>query len=64
MSATELRPAFRQRFRAVTRQIWSLHVGRGIARTAMVSVALLAAVAAVDYIFELPWSARAGLLAG
>jgi Domain of unknown function (DUF4175) len=63
MSATELRPAFRQRFRAVTRQIWSLHVGRGIARTAVVAVALLAAVAAVDYIFELPWPARAGLLA-
>jgi hypothetical protein len=63
MSATELRPAFRQRFRAVTRQIWSLHVGRGVARTAGVATALLAAAAAVDYLFELPWPARAVLLA-
>jgi hypothetical protein len=63
MSATELRPAFRQRFRTVARQIWSLHVGRGVARTAVAAAALLAAVAAVDYLFELPWPARAGLLA-
>src|SRR5262245_7216110 len=64
MPATELRPAFRQRFRAVTRQIWSLHVGRGIARTTVAAAALLAALAAVDYFFELSWSARAGLLVG
>jgi hypothetical protein len=63
MSTTELRPAFRQRFRAVTRQIWSLHVGRGLARIAVVAAALLAAAAAADYFFELSWLARAGLLA-
>ncbi len=63
MSATELRPAFRQRFRAVTRQIWSLHVGRGVARTIVAIAAWLAAAAAVDYFFELSWPARAGLLA-
>jgi hypothetical protein len=62
MSATELRRAFRQRFRAVTRQIWSLHVGRGLALTAVVAVALVAIAAAVDYVYELPWLARAGLL--
>src|SRR5262245_59770313 len=60
---TELRPVFRQRFRTVTRQIWSLHVGRGVARTAVVAALLLAATAAVDYIFELSWPIRAGLLA-
>lgn len=60
---TELRPVFRQRFRAVTRQIWSLHVGRGVARTAVVAAALLAAAAAIDYIFELPWVIRAVLAA-
>jgi hypothetical protein len=63
MSTIELRPAFRQRFRAVTRQIWSLHVGRGVARTVVAAVALLAAVAAVDYFFELSWPIRAGLAA-
>jgi hypothetical protein len=63
MSATELRPAFRRRFRAVTRQIWSLHVGRGVARTVLVVAALVAAAAAVDYVFELSWTARAGILA-
>jgi hypothetical protein len=63
MSTIELRPAFRRRFRAVTRQIWSLHVGRGIARTAAVVAVLLAVVATVDYFFELSWPARAGLLA-
>ena len=63
MSLTELRRAFRQRFRAVTRQVWSLHVGRGVARTAVAAAALLAAFAAVDYVFELPWPARAALLA-
>jgi hypothetical protein len=62
-TATELRPAFRRRFRAVRRQIWSLHVGRGVALTAVAAAALLAAAAAVDYLFELPWPARAGLLA-
>src|SRR5262245_47045825 len=65
MSATEteLRPLFRRRFRAVTRQIWSLHVGRGVARTTVAVVALLAALAAADYFFELSWLARASLLA-
>jgi len=62
MSVTELRPAFRQRFRTVARQIWSLHVVRGLALTAVVAVALGALVAAVDYVYELPWLARAGLL--
>src|SRR5262249_27198506 len=65
MSATEtdLRPRFRQRFRAVTRQIWSLHVGRGLALTAVVASVLLVAIAAADYIFELSWLVRGGLLA-
>jgi hypothetical protein len=63
MSTIELRPAFRQRFRAVTRQIWLLHVGRGVAQTAVMAAALLAVAAVVDYIFELPWLARAGLAA-
>jgi hypothetical protein len=63
MSTTELRPAFRRRFRAVTRQIWSLHVGRGIALTAVVAAALLAAAAAGDYVFEFSWPVRAGLMA-
>src|SRR4051812_16148919 len=62
MSATELRRSFRQRFRTVGRQIWSLHVGRGVALTAVVAVALVALAAAVDYVYELPWLARAGLL--
>src|SRR5262249_58956240 len=35
----------------------------GGARTAVVAAALVALVAAVDYVFELPWLARAGLLA-
>jgi hypothetical protein len=56
---TELRPAFRQRFRTVTRQIWSLHVCRGIAQTVVAVAALLAVAAVIDYIFELPWLARA-----
>src|SRR5436309_6026628 len=60
---TELRPAFRRRFHAVTWQIWSLHVGRGVARTAVAAAVLLASAAAVDYIFEWSWPARAGLLA-
>src|SRR5881409_1535285 len=63
MPATELRPAFRRRFRAVARQIWSLHVGRGVARTVLVAAALVTAVAAVDYVYELSWAVRAGLLA-
>jgi hypothetical protein len=62
MSVTELRPAFRRRFRAVTRQIWALHVTRGVALTALVAAALVALAAAADYVFELPWLARAGLL--
>src|SRR5919201_1507404 len=63
MPATELRQAFRRRFRAVARQIWSLHVGRGVARTVVVAAVLLAAAATADYFFELSWAARAGLLA-
>src|SRR5262245_46673038 len=63
MSTIELRPAFRQRFRSVTRQIWSLHVGRGVALTIVAAAALLTAMAAVDYFFELSWPVRAGLLA-
>jgi hypothetical protein len=62
MSATELRPAFRRRFRAVARQIWALHVSRGVALTAMVAAALVGLAAAADYVYELPWLARAGLL--
>jgi len=61
MSTIELRPAFRRRFLAVTRQIRSLHVGRGIARTAVVAAVLLAAATAVDYFVELSWPIRAGL---
>ena len=61
MSATELRQSFRRRFRAVARQIWSLHVGRGVARTVLVAAVLVAAVATADYFFELSWAARAGL---
>src|SRR5437899_10709802 len=63
MYTTELRPAFRRRFHAVTWQIWSFHVGRGVARTAVAAAVLLASAAAVDYIFEWSWPARAGLLA-
>jgi hypothetical protein len=62
MSATELRPAFRRRFTAVARQIWTLHVSRGVALTALVAAALVALAAAADYLYELPWPARAGLL--
>jgi hypothetical protein len=47
----------------VTCQIWSLHVGRGVARTVVVAAVLLAAAAAIDYLFEWSWPARAGLLA-
>src|SRR5262245_35369159 len=63
MSVTELRPAFRRRFRAVARQIWSLHVGRGLAGTVLVAAALVAVAAAADYVYELPWVVRAGILA-
>jgi hypothetical protein len=63
MTAIELRQVFRRRFRAVTRQIWSLHVGRGIARTILVATVLVVVVAAADYVYELPWAIRAGLLA-
>src|SRR5262245_39408035 len=63
MIATGLRPAFRRRLPAGARQIWSLHVGRGVARTVLVAAALVAVIAAADYFFELPWLARAGLFA-
>src|SRR5687767_13178534 len=63
MSATELRQGFRRRFRAVARQIWSLQVGRGLARTVVVAAVLVAAVATADYFFELSWGVRAGLMA-
>src|SRR6516225_8558637 len=63
MSALELRQAFRRRFRAVARQIWSLHVGRGVARTVLVAAVLVASIATVDYFFELSWAVRAGVLA-
>src|SRR5687767_1108235 len=63
MSATELRQSFRRRFRAVARQIWSLHVGHGIARTVLVAAALVATFATADYFLELSWEARAGLAA-
>src|SRR6266516_206251 len=48
MSATALRQSFRRRFRAVARQIWSLHVGRGVALTGLVAAgaAVVAALAA------------------
>jgi len=62
MSPTELRQAFRRRFRAVTRQIWSLYVGRGIARTVLVAAVLAAVVATADYAYELSWWTRAGLM--
>jgi hypothetical protein len=62
MSATELRPAFRRRLRAVARQIWALHVTRGVALTALVAAVLLALASTADYFYELPWLARAGLL--
>src|SRR5437870_633447 len=62
-TTTELRPAFRRRFRTVARQIRSLHVGLGLARTALAAAALLGAVAAADYLFELSWPIRAGLAA-
>jgi hypothetical protein len=64
MSATtELRPAFRQRFRAVARQVWSLHIGRGVAQTAVVAAVLVAAAAAFDYFQEPSWPVRAALTA-
>ena len=62
MSTTELRQAFRRRFRAVTRQIWSFYVGRGIAKTVLVAAVWVAAVATADYFFELSWWIRAGLM--
>jgi hypothetical protein len=63
MSATELRQSFRRRFRATARQIWSLHVGRGVALTVLVAAILVAAVATADYFLELSWGVGAGLLA-
>ncbi len=62
-TTTDLRQSFRRRFRSVTWQIWSLHVGRGIARTVLIATALVAAIAAADYLFELAWPIRIGLLA-
>jgi hypothetical protein len=61
MATTELRPAFRRRFRRVARQMWSLHVGRGLAMIVLVAAAMLGTAAFVDYFFELPWPARAGV---
>src|SRR5262245_34673783 len=63
MSATDLRQAFRRRFRAVARQIWSLHVGRGVALTVLVAAVLVAGAATADYFFELSWAVRAVMLA-
>ncbi len=57
----ELRPAFRRRFRAVTRNIWCLRVGSGMARTVVAAAILVAAAAAVDYFLELSWAARFGV---
>ena len=63
MSAQQaLRPAFRRRFRAVTRNIWCLRVGSGLARTIVVAAILVAAAAAADYYLELSWAARFGIL--
>src|SRR5260221_8559613 len=62
MSATELRQSFRRRFRAGTRQIWWLRVGRGVARTVLVAAARVGGVATADSLYELSWAARAGLL--
>ena len=47
----------------MTRQIWSLHVSRGVALTVLMVVALVAAAATADYLYELSWVTRAGLLA-
>ena len=55
MSALELRQSFRRRFRAMARQIWSLHVVRGVAWTVLAAAVVVAAVAAADYVFELAW---------
>src|SRR5580692_9333962 len=63
MPATELRPAFRQRLRVLTQLIWALHVGQGFARTTLAAIILLAAAAAVDYIFELSPATRTALFA-
>lgn len=62
MSTTKLLPAFHQRLHAMTRQFWSLHLGRGVARTVLAALILLTTFAAVDYFFELPLAARASLL--
>jgi hypothetical protein len=59
--STELRPAFRRRFRRVARQMWSLHVGRGLAMTVLLATALFGTAALVDYFFESPWPVRAGV---
>src|SRR4051794_19395238 len=61
VSAPELRPAFRRRFRGVARRMWSLHVARGLAWTVLVATALLATAALADYLLELPLLVRAGV---
>src|SRR5437868_3242530 len=61
VSAPELRPAFRRRFRGVARRMWSLHVARGLAGTVLVATALLTTAALADYRLELPFPVRAGL---
>src|SRR5581483_4424514 len=63
VSAPELRPAFRRRFRGVARRMWSLHVARGLAWTVLVAAYLLGAAALADYLFELPQLVRAGVFA-
>ena len=62
MSAKEIRPEFRRRLRAVARQVWALHVARGVAWTVLIAATLVAMVAAADYVLELSRPARAGLL--
>jgi hypothetical protein len=62
MAATQMQ-TFRRRLRSVKWQAWSLYVGRGLARTTVVAAAAGAAIAAADFLFELPWAIRAGLFA-
>jgi hypothetical protein len=63
MSATKLRPGFRQRLQIATWQMWALHVVAGIARTVLAALVLVAATAAVDYFLELPFAVRATIFA-
>lgn len=63
MATAELRQSFRRRFRSVAWQIWSLHVGRGVAWTVLLAAGLASAIAAADYLLELSWPVRAGLVA-